>query len=58
MADRAVRLVENFAFAKTGNPSIDGEISYPIYNATSESYVELTDIAEAKSHLGERFSDD
>ena len=45
-------------FAKTGNPSIDGEISYPIYNATSESYVELTDIAEAKSHLGERFSDD
>lgn len=56
VVDRMMTIWTNFA--KTGNPSIDGEISYPIYNATSESYVELTDIAEAKSHLGERFSDD
>jgi len=56
VVDRMMTIWTNFA--KTGSPSIDGEISYPIYNATSESYVELTDIAEAKSHLGERFSDD
>jgi len=39
-------------FAKTGNPSIDGEIDYPLYDAATESYVEISDTAEIKAGLG------
>ncbi|WP_341708219.1 carboxylesterase family protein [Halopseudomonas sp.] len=54
--DRMMTIWTNFA--RTGNPSIDGDISYPTYDATSEAYVELTGIAEAKLYLGDALSDD
>ncbi|POB05816.1 hypothetical protein C1949_03800 [Halopseudomonas oceani] len=54
--DRMMTIWTNFA--KTGNPSIDGEISYPAYNAASEPYVELNEGAEAKVYLGGALSDD
>jgi len=44
-------------FAKTGNPSISGEIDYPEYDAQTQQYVELSDVAEVKSSLANEFAD-
>ncbi|SDT10608.1 para-nitrobenzyl esterase [Halopseudomonas sabulinigri] len=44
-------------FAKTGNPSISGEIDYPEYDAETQQYVELSDVAEVKSGIAEEFAD-
>ncbi len=44
-------------FAKTGDPSIDGEIDYPLYDAAVESYVEISATAEIKAGLGDALND-
>ncbi|GGC86555.1 carboxylesterase/lipase family protein [Halopseudomonas salina] len=44
-------------FAKTGNPSITGEIEYPEYDAQTQQYVELSDVAEVKSGVADEFAD-
>lgn len=53
--DRMLTIWTNFA--KTGNPSIDGEIDYPLYDAATESYVEISDTAEVKTGLGDVLND-
>ncbi|WP_328186642.1 carboxylesterase/lipase family protein [Marinobacter sp. OP 3.4] len=40
-------------FAKTGDPGIPGEIDYPVYDAATESYVDIGVEAEVNSGLGE-----
>ncbi|QIB52106.1 carboxylesterase/lipase family protein [Pseudomonas sp. OIL-1] len=44
-------------FAKTGDPSIPGEIDYPEYEAQTQQYVELSDVAEVKSGMGDVFAE-
>ncbi len=44
-------------FAKTGNPSISGEIEFPEYDAQTQQYVELSDVAEVKSGIADEFAD-
>lgn len=53
--DRMLTIWTNFA--KTGNPSIPGELEYPEYDAQSQQYVELSDIAEVKSGIANEFAD-
>jgi para-nitrobenzyl esterase len=53
--DRMLTIWTNFA--KTGDPSIDGEIDYPLYDAATESYVEISDTAEVKAGLGDVLND-
>lgn len=53
--DRMLTIWTNFA--KTGNPSIDGEIEYPEYDAETQQYVEISDIAEEKSGIANEFAD-
>ncbi|MEO1902655.1 MAG: carboxylesterase family protein [Alcanivorax sp.] len=48
--DRMLTIWTNFA--KTGSPDIAGELSYPLYDAATESYVEISADAEVKSGLG------
>tara|TARA_R110000868_G_C10935440_1_gene766667 strand:+ start:603 stop:2606 length:2004 start_codon:yes stop_codon:yes gene_type:complete len=55
VTDRMLTIWTNFA--KTGNPSISGEIDYPEYDAETQQYVEISDIAEAKSGIAEEFAD-
>lgn len=45
-------------FAKTGDPSIPGEVDYPLYNAASESYVELSSGADIKAGLSDILAND
>ncbi|WP_101674444.1 carboxylesterase/lipase family protein [Alloalcanivorax mobilis] len=45
-------------FAKTGDPSIAGEIDYPLYDAASEQYVEIASDAQAKAGLSAVLSDE
>lgn len=40
-------------FAKTGDPSIEGEIDYPLYDDATESYVEIGSDAQAKDRLSD-----
>ncbi|MEH6389917.1 carboxylesterase/lipase family protein [Pseudomonas profundi] len=44
-------------FAKTGDPGIPGEIDYPEYEAQAQQYVELSDVAEVKSGMGDVFAE-
>ena len=53
--DRMLTIWTNFA--KTGDPSIDGEIDYPLYDAAVESYVEISATAEIKAGLGDALND-
>ncbi|MBG13355.1 MAG: hypothetical protein CL553_09475 [Alcanivorax sp.] len=53
--DRMLTIWTNFA--KTGDPSIDGEIEYPLYDAATESYVEISADAEIKAGLGDVLND-
>ncbi len=53
--DRMLTIWTNFA--KTGDPSIDGEIDYPLYDAATESYVEISADAEIKAGLGDVLND-
>ncbi len=54
--DRMLTIWTNFA--KTGDPSIPGEIDYPLYNAATESYVDIGVEAVANDGLGEALKDD
>ncbi|UAW97203.1 carboxylesterase family protein [Halopseudomonas nanhaiensis] len=51
--DRMLTIWTNFA--KTGNPSVEGDIQYPIYNAQTQEYVDLSDTAEAKADIAAEF---
>lgn len=53
--DRMLTIWTNFA--KTGDPSVDGEIAYPQYSAQTQEYVELSDVAQAKSGIAEVFAE-
>lgn len=53
--DRMLTIWTNFA--KAGDPSIEGDIDYPLYDAASESYVEIGANSEAKTGLGSVLSD-
>ncbi|MCU5782833.1 Carboxylesterase type B [Alcanivorax balearicus MACL04] len=53
--DRMLTIWTNFA--KTGDPSIEGDVDYPLYDAASESYVEIGASTEAKTGLGDVLSD-
>lgn len=53
--DRMLTIWTNFA--KTGDPGIDGEIDYPLYNAATESYVEISADADVKAGLGDVLND-
>jgi len=53
--DRMLTIWTNFA--QTGDPSIDGEIDYPLYDAATESYVEISADAEIKAGLGDVLND-
>jgi para-nitrobenzyl esterase len=53
--DRMLTIWTNFA--KTGNPSIAGEIEYPEYDAQAQQYVELSDVAEVKTGIADEFAD-
>lgn len=44
-------------FAKTGDPSIPGELEYPLYEAAAQQYVDLSDVAEVKTDIGEVFAE-
>lgn len=48
--DRMLTIWTNFA--KTGSPDIAGELTYPLYDAATESYVEISADAEVKNGLG------
>lgn len=54
--DRMLTIWTNYA--KTGDPSIPGEIDYPLYDAASESYVDIGAEASVNTGLGEALSDD
>ncbi|PAU89409.1 hypothetical protein CK507_00565 [Pseudomonas sp. WN033] len=51
--DRMMTIWTNFA--KTGDPSIPGEIDFPVYGADSQSYVELSDGVDVKDNLSDVF---
>ena len=53
--DRMMSIWTNFA--KTGNPSITDEVTYPAYQAETQQYVELNSGAEIGSNLAERLQD-
>lgn len=53
--DRMLSIWTNFA--KTGDPSVDGQIDYPEYSAQTQEYVELSDVAQAKSGIGQVFAE-
>ncbi len=53
--DRMLTIWTNFA--QTGDPSIDGDIDYPLYDAATESYVEISADAEIKAGLGDVLND-
>ena len=54
--DRMLTVWTNFA--KTGDPSIPGEIDYPLYEAATESYVDIGVEATVNTGLGEALSND
>ena len=51
--DRMMTIWTNFA--KTGDPSVPGEVDFPIYDAGSQSYVELSDGVDVKDNLADIF---
>ncbi|WVM88116.1 carboxylesterase family protein [Halopseudomonas pachastrellae] len=53
--DRMMTIWTNFA--KTGNPSIADEVTYPVYQAESQQYVELNIGAEIGSNLAGQLQD-
>lgn len=53
--DRMMTIWTNFA--KTGNPSIADEVTYPVYQAESQQYVELNTGAEIGSNLAGQLQD-
>ncbi|MCC5809088.1 MAG: carboxylesterase/lipase family protein [Ectothiorhodospiraceae bacterium] len=53
--DRMLTIWTNFA--RTGNPSIPGEIEYPLYDESAQKYVELSADAEVKTYLSDEFDD-
>ena len=44
-------------FAKTGDPSIPGELDYPLYDGQTQRYVELSDQAEEKLGIADVFAE-
>ncbi|WGK60665.1 carboxylesterase family protein [Halopseudomonas sp. SMJS2] len=44
-------------FAKTGDPSIPGELDYPLYDGQTQRYVELSDQAEVKLRIADVFAE-
>lgn len=44
-------------FAKTGDPSIAGELDFPLYEAGAQRYVELGAEAEVKAGIADEFAD-
>ncbi len=54
--DRMLTIWTNFA--RTGNPSIPGEIEYPTYDESAQMYVELSAEAEVKTYLSDEFDDE
>lgn len=44
-------------FAKTGDPSIPGELDYPLYDGQTQRYVELSDQAEVKLGIANVFAE-
>lgn len=53
--DRMLTIWTNFA--KTGNPSVEGDIEYPVYNAQTQEYVDLSDTAEVKTGIADVFAE-
>ncbi|WP_172830125.1 carboxylesterase/lipase family protein [Halopseudomonas salegens] len=53
--DRIMTIWTNFA--KTGDPSIPGELDFPVYDAAIQRYVELSDGAEIKDNLSSVFAE-
>lgn len=53
--DRMMTIWTNFA--RTGDPSIPGELDFPEYTAQTETYVELSDTAEIKDNLSDVIAD-
>jgi para-nitrobenzyl esterase len=53
--DRIMTIWTNFA--KTGDPSIPGELDFPEYKGATETYVELSDTAEVKDNLSSAIGD-
>ncbi|WP_181919240.1 carboxylesterase family protein [Alkalilimnicola ehrlichii] len=55
--DRMLTIWTNFA--KTGNPSIPGELDYPLYESGPQMYVELSADAEVKDgRLADEFPEE
>ncbi|MEH6564808.1 MAG: carboxylesterase family protein [Halopseudomonas sp.] len=54
--DRMLTIWTNFA--KTGNPSVEGAIEYPEYDAQVQEYVEISDTLETKAGIADEFADD
>ncbi|WP_052508802.1 carboxylesterase/lipase family protein [Pseudomonas saudimassiliensis] len=44
-------------FAKTGDPSIPGELEYPLYDGQTQRYIELSDQAEEKVGIADVFAE-
>lgn len=44
-------------FARTGDPSIPGELDYPLYDGQTQRYVELSDEAEVKLGIADVFAE-
>lgn len=44
-------------FAKTGDPSIPGELEYPLYDGQTQRYIELSDQAEEKIGIADVFAE-
>lgn len=54
--DRMLTIWTNFA--KTGDPSITGEVEYPLYDAATQSYVEIGAEAVVQSGLADALAQD
>ncbi|WP_394242638.1 carboxylesterase family protein [Halopseudomonas laoshanensis] len=54
--DRMMTMWTNFA--KTGDPSIEGEIDFPLYDGQTQRYIELGADAEAQIGIADQFSTD
>lgn len=44
-------------FARTGDPSIPGELEYPLYDGQTQRYIELSDQAEEKIGIADVFAE-
>lgn len=42
-------------FAKTGDPSIEGKIEFPVYDDQAQMYVEVSETLDPKSNISSRF---